>query len=103
MRDYISVGEGLFPKLLSVHSCMFMPELYFGFFILHSAKSVTQLVILAEIPVNSASAGSGLVLIADRRAAQAAFRQHANMLSAGCRLRFGLWTSVACDRCMTPH
>lgn len=35
MRDYIS----LFHKLLSVHSRMFMSELYFCLFILHSVHT----------------------------------------------------------------
>lgn len=34
--------------------------------------------------------------------ARAAFWQQANMLPAGCRLWVGLWTSSACDRCVTP-
>lgn len=74
MRDYISVGESLFHKLLSAHSCTFMSELYFCFFILYSAESsVTRALILAEIPVNSASAGN---------------RQICWLLAADCELAF---------------
>lgn len=92
MRDYISVGESLFHKLLSAHSCTFMSELYFCFFILYSAESsVTRALILAEIPVNSASAGYVLSLIVVRLVSLALLsgnRQICCLLAADCELAF---------------
>lgn len=94
MRDYISVGESLFHKLLSVHSCIFMSELYFYYFILHSAESSGTL-ILTEIPVNSVKCGLCVIINYSQTCArQAAFWQQANMLAAGWRPLnvFCLWS-----------
>lgn len=102
-KDYISVGKSLFHKLCSVHSCIFMSELYFCLFLLYSAESsVTWALILADTR-EFCKCSLCVINCSQTCAAQAAFWQQANMFSASCRPWVGLWTSSACDRCVTPQ